>query len=233
MKFPEYLSDWINNDEDLVEVADSIFGSTKRIEEQKKDAENKQQTLLVISGLSGSGKDSIVTTLINTNKRFGLIKTCTTRARRPEESEEDDPHIRLTDEAFQNALACGDVVEWTEYAGHRYCSLTSVCEKSFDLFDVPILRVDPAGSRHYLDMWRKKEWLFNKVNLVYAFVVTPSVEVLRERLLLRSGDEQFVESRISQMRMDMPYINDAEYILVNETGKLESVANELSNLIFV
>jgi hypothetical protein len=54
---------------------------------------------------------------------------------------------------------------------------------------------------------------------------------LKERLLKRSGDHKFVEKRVTQMAKDLTYVADAEYIAINETGKLEDVVNDLTNLI--
>jgi guanylate kinase len=231
MKFPGYLYDYIENKEDLVKITDTIYGLSSRIEEQKNDAVYKSKTLLIIGGLSGAGKDSVVQGLINKDRRFGWIKTCTTRERRTEENEDNDTYIRLTEESFQKALKSGDVVESVEYAGNHYCSLTSVFEKSFGQYDIPILRIEPKGSRFYSEMWRKREWLFDKVNLIYVFVVPPSIETLKERLLGRSGNPAFVDKRITQMMIDIPFVVDAEYIAINETGKLEMVVNDLAELI--
>lgn len=231
MKFPEYLHSYIENKDALVNVTETIYGLLPNIEEQKKDAEKKSMTLLIIGGLSGAGKDSIAQALIDRDSRFGWVRTCTTRERRPNETEENDTYIRLTEEAFQKALNGGDVVEWVEYAGVHYCSLTSVFEKAFETYKIPILRIEPKGSRFYSEMWKKREWMFDKINLIYVFVVPPSVDTLQKRLLDRSGDPKFVDKRIAQMMIDMPFVCDAEYIAVNETGKLDLVVDDLIKLL--
>lgn len=228
MRFPEYIYEHIENKNELINISETIYGIASHIEEQKKDALNKSLTLLIVSGLTGAGKDTIVNSLIEKDKRFGWIRTCTTRPRRPEETEENDTYIRLTEDAYQKALACGDVVECVEYAGNHYCSLTSIFEKAFEKYEVPVLRIEPRGSRFYSELWKKGEWLFNKVNLVYIFVVTPTVDTLRERLLNRSNDPAFVEKRIAQTSLDIPFVNDSQYIVINENGQLESVMKDLN-----
>jgi|WetSurMetagenome_2_1015567.scaffolds.fasta_scaffold38631_5 guanylate kinase len=231
MRFPEYLEGHIQNKEDIVKIADTIFGLTTQIECQENDAKEKNMTLLILSGLSGSGKDTIVQALLKKDSRFGWIKTCTTRLRRPEETEGNDPYIRLTEEAFQEALASGDVIEYIEYAGNHYCSLTSIFKKAFEMYRVPILRIDPKGSCFYLNKWREHDVLFDKVNLINVFVVPPSIETLEERLMNRSGDRDFVNKRIAQTMIDLPFVNEAEYIAINETGKLEAVVEDLEKLL--
>jgi len=231
MNFPEYLNEYVENKNDLIKVTDTIYGFASHIEEQKKDALNKSLTLLIIGGLSGAGKDTVVNGLIAKDKRYGWVRTCTTRPRRPEETDENDAYIRLTEESFQKALASGDVVECVEYAGNHYCSLTSVFEKALDKYDIPVLRIEPKGSRFYNNLWKKRDWLFNKVNLIYVFIVPPNLDILRERLFNRSGDTDFVEKRIVQTAIDIPFVCDAEYIAINETGQLEAVVNDIDSII--
>lgn len=230
MSFPEYLYEQIENKDDLVKITDTIYGLASRIEEEKKDRQDKEMTLLVISGLSGAGKDSIANRLIERDKRFGWVKTCTTREQRPEEVE-NDPYIRLTEEEFQEAQKKGDVIESVAYADYHYCSLGSVIRKAFDDFETPILRIDPRGSATYTEKWRNEENIFDKVNLICVFVVPPTIAVLKERLMERSKSEAFMEKRMAQMALDLPFINQTEYIVINETGKLEMAVDDVASLV--
>lgn len=231
MRFPKYLRVHIENEVDWERVGETICGQINKIEHQKKDAEKKSMTLIIISGLSGAGKDSIVNSLINKDDRFGWIRTCTTRTRRPEENDQNDTYIRISENEFQKALSGGDVVEWVEYAGNHYCSLTSVFLKALEDYKYPILRIDPKGSRFYVDLWENNKWLFDKVNLIYFFIVPPTIDSLKERLLQRSGDLAFVEKRLSQTLLDLPFINVAEYVVINETGKLETAVEDIAKIV--
>ena len=231
MSFPNYLKEYISQDKEIVPINNTIYGIAERVDEQKKDALNKERKLLVVTGLSGAGKDSVVQGLVSADKRFGWIKTCTTRSRRPEENDDNDPYVRLTEEMFQTALKNGDVIESVEYAGYHYCSLSSLFHKAYNFCEIPILRIDPKGANFYTKMWRKNEGIFKDINLVSVFVVPPSIESLKERLLNRSGDPEFVKKRIEQTEIDIPFVGDAEYITINETGKLESVVGDIKKII--
>ena len=231
MSFPNYLKEYISQDKEIVPINNTIYGIAERVDEQKKDALNKERKLLVVTGLSGAGKDSVVQGLVSADKRFGWIKTCTTRSRRPEENDDNDPYVRLTEEMFQTALKNGDVIESVEYAGHHYCSLSSLFREAYNFCEIPILRIDPKGANFYTKMWRKNEGIFKDINLVSVFVVPPSIESLKERLLNRSGDPEFVKKRIEQTEIDIPFVGDAEYITINETGKLESVVGDIKKII--
>ncbi|HSV94886.1 MAG TPA: hypothetical protein VLH94_02880 [Spirochaetia bacterium] len=180
--------------------------------------------------MSGAGKDCVAKGLIEKDKRFGWVKTCTTREQRPEEKE-DDPYIRLTKEEFQKALELGDVIESVSYAGNHYCSLGSVIEKAFGDFDIPILRIDPKGSTTYSEKWQRRENIFDKVNLICVFIAPPTITDLRNRLMERSKSEAFIEERMTQTALDLPFINDTEYIVINETGKLEIAVSDVARIV--
>jgi len=230
MSFPEYLNEHIKNKEDLIRISDTIYGLASRIEAQKKD-DKKTYTMLLITGLPGAGKDSVAQQLIEKDKRFGWIKTCTTRSIRPEEVE-NDPYVRLTEDEFQKAQGDGDVIESVLDAGTHYCSLGSLINKAFEDFDIPILRINPEGAATYSDKWKNEENVFDKVNLICVFVAPRSMDDLRVRLFNRSGgDEKFVEKKIAQAILDLGFINETEYIVINETGKLEMAVDDVASLI--
>jgi len=232
VQFPEYLKPFIDNLDDLVNINESVYGLRPNIDEQKRDALAKKRTLLIITGFSGAGKDSAVRKLMEIDSRFGLVKTCTTRSTiRPDELE-FDPYIRLTEEQFDEALKNGDVIESNGYSGGRYCSLTSKFEDIFDNFEIPILRIDPSGTRFYIDKWKNDKLFFNNTNLITVFIATPSVDVLGERLKKRPGtDSDEVAKRLERVNIDISYLRDAEYIAINETDKLEKMVLNIQKII--
>lgn len=231
VQFPDYLKPHIKDMEDLISVNESVFGLLPRIEAQKIDAETKQRALLIVTGFSGAGKDVAVNELIKRDSRFGWVRTCTTRDIRPEEIG-NDPYIRLTEEQFDNALKSGDVIESNGYVGKRYCSLTSVFEKALSSYEIPVLRIDPSGTRFYSELWNKQEGIFKYVNLITVFIAPPSIDDLEARLWNRPGSNaEDVNKRLLQKDVDILYLNDAEYIAINETGKLEKMVKNIQSII--
>jgi guanylate kinase len=61
--------------------------------------------------------------------------------------------------------------------------------------------------------------------------VPPTIADLKERLMERSKREAFMEKRMAQMALDLPFINQTEYIVVNETGKLEMAVDDVASLV--
>jgi len=233
IQFPEFLIPYIENPSDLIAVNESIYGLRPRIEEQTKDAEHKKRTLLIITGLSGGGKDSTIRKLLETDNRFGWVKTCTTRTTiRPDEVE-CDPYIRISQEQFGEVEKSNDFIEGNRYSGGSYCSLNSKFEEIFQNFEIPVFRPDPSGTVFFSDKWRQNELFFKDFNLITVFIVTPSMEILEERLRNRPGtDENEVIKRLEQFYKDVPYINGAQYIAINETGELDKMVKNIIKLIY-
>ena len=101
-------------------------------------SENK---VLLISGVSCAGKDTIVDMLPS---KFQRIKTCTTRSARSEE-EKDDPYIRLTEEEFEMQVVDGRFIENERYAEYRYGTRIQELREIIAKKCIPVWRIDPKA----------------------------------------------------------------------------------------
>src|SRR5258706_13799117 len=96
MNFPDFIAPYFSKEDEIYKVSEHIWGVAKEVRAQKLDSRQKEKKIIMISGLSGAGKDSIVDELIKSRGEWTRLKTLTTRPRRPEESEEDDPYERVS-----------------------------------------------------------------------------------------------------------------------------------------
>ena len=76
-------------------------------------------TLMVVAGPSGAGKNTIVERLVAARSDITFSVSATTRPPRPGERDGHDYHF-VTGDAFDQLVASGGMLEWAEYAGHRY-----------------------------------------------------------------------------------------------------------------
>ena len=80
------------------------------------------KSLIVVSGPSGCGKDTVVKHILETDDRFVLSVSATTRAKRPYEKDGVD-YIFLTKQQFIDGISKGDFLEHTLYCDNYYGTL--------------------------------------------------------------------------------------------------------------
>ena len=231
MKIPDIVKTYLSEPGDLLSISDHIFGVTKNIEEQKINTKDGNKEVIILTGLSGSGKDTITDRLISGNEKYKKIKTCTTRKRRPEESEIDDPYVRVTKEELQKMMKDGSALECVEYAGNFYCTSKSEIDKVINENKIPILRIDPKGAKFFIEANKNGHKFLKDYNFTYLFVVTTSFDDLVKRLINRGSTISLLSERLAQSRKDIDYVGDAQYIVVNEYGKLNEVINEVNDIL--
>ncbi|KKT35577.1 MAG: Guanylate kinase [Candidatus Collierbacteria bacterium GW2011_GWA1_44_12] len=227
MLIPDFLSTYMSDDHELVVVSENILGIANNIEELVRDQMNKERRMILISGLSGSGKDTIMDKIIERNPRLIRVRTCTTRKRRPEESETDDPHVRITFDELQDMVKNGDVLEYVQYAGNYYCTSLRIIEDAMRGDQVPILRVDPVGAGVFLEQWRDGTKLFGNTSLYYFFVVPETMEELRTRLVKRGDDPATIDGRMEQSLKDITLVGSSHYVVINRDGRLTEVVDDI------
>ena len=227
----DFIKSHLHETNDLLPITDSIYGIKKNVILQKKDVVKKTRTLIVISGLSGSGKDSIADRISGTDLDIVRIKTCTTRLRRPEESEDNDPYIRISVQEFKTMKERGQLLESVEYAGNNYCtslnSIVNVLESGY----IPLLRVDPIGANFFIDSWKNELNIFEDTTLIYFFIISKNFDDLRKRLIIRDKNPELVQKRIEQSMKDIDHIDEAQYIVVNKYGKIDKTVKEVEKII--
>lgn len=231
MRIPDFVITHVPIPEEIIQISDHIFGISKNIEEMRRSEAEGGKKILIFSGLSGSGKDTIVDRVMGDAKKFKKVKTCTTRLRRGEESETDDPYVRITEEQLQTMMKDGSALECVEYAGNYYCSSVNEIQKVLNEDKTPLLRVDPQGAKFFLAARENGHRFLKDFTFVYVFIVPTSFQDLRERLVNRGSSPELVNERIEQSRKDITHIGSTQYIVVNEFGQLDTVIDELSAIL--
>jgi len=176
-----------------------------------------QPLLVVISGPSGVGKDSLVTALLGQDPTLRRVVTATDRPRRPNERDGVDYHFFSTAD-FERLIAQGELVEWAmvygQYKGIPKCELEQALENGQDV----VVRVDVQGAaaiRHLMPQ------------AILIFVAAPSEAEMIRRLRERGGDtEEQVEARISTARQEMSHLEEFDYLVINHQGRLDEAVEQ-------
>lgn len=198
----------------LIEIADNTKTFRKR-----------SRHVLLITGPTGAGKDTLISQL--PSRKFVRWRTWTTRTQvRPDEVN-NDPYIRVSVDEFDREKKLDNFIETNPYVGFRYGTHKREVEAAFADGRIPVLRVDPRGAKVFNDLFETAKYPFDNAYLHHIFVIPPTLEELIDRLSSRDHDPKLVEKRVSQAQADLPFLVNAHYLLVSHKGEVGSAANSL------
>ncbi len=168
---------------------------------------NNKGLLIILSGPSGAGKDTILGRLFLKNDKIIKSISATTRKKRDKEIEGKDYHFISKDE-FNDKILDGDMLEYACYCENYYGTSKSEVEKlRNDGYDV-ILKIEVEGAKQVM----------NKCgDALSIFIVPPSIKILKERLFNRGTEsEKELELRLDRAREEINCAVNYDYIVVND-----------------
>lgn len=180
--------------------------------------------LVVISGPSGVGKDTIIEALHRRRHRppYHYVVTCTTRARRPGEID-GVSYKFLTVEQFLGLRDGGELLEANQVHGHWYGTPRLGLREALARGQHAILKIDVQGARVVKGC---------VPDALLVFVVPPSMETLVQHLKARrteSTDE--LELRQRNAALELARTGDYDYVVVNEEGDVDRTAKRIDEII--
>jgi len=232
-QFPLILSERFSENE-LQKNNDYIFEIRKNTKNLSKEYK-KNNLAILISGPSGSGKDSIMNLLPD---NFRRVRTCTTRAIRSEEIG-NDPYIRLTLRQFEKGINNQEFLETNFYDGNYYGSKISEIKKIKLLEKIPILRIDPTGAKNIIKIIKEKPLVLEGLEILYFYITPPSKEILKKRIFKRDVEIVFDKNKRKEAEAkaikrfegtvfkDLNLSKYAHFITINYDGKLKEVTENI------
>ncbi|UCF82323.1 MAG: guanylate kinase [Desulfobacteraceae bacterium] len=176
--------------------------------------------LFVISAPSGAGKSTILKALKGRIEGIGYSISHTTRRPRGTEKDGTDYHF-VERETFSRMIDGGDFVEWAQVYDDLYgTSSSSLNEQTATGLDV-LLDVDSQGARNIKKNFRTS---------VLIYVLPPSLEALRKRLMARGTDgESVIRARMEKVPHEIKQCLWYDYIIINDD--LEKAIEEAQAII--
>lgn len=173
--------------------------------------------VVIFSAPSGSGKTTIVRRMLEVFPSLQFSVSATSRAVRGEERDGVDYHF-LTSGEFADAVVADKFVEWQEvYAGTCYGTLRTEVERIWGGGGVVVFDVDVVGG---VNLKR----IFGEAALA-IFIMPPSVDVLRERLIGRATDSvDAIERRVAKAETEIAFADKFDTVIVNDD--LQTALNE-------
>ena len=169
---------------------------------------NQKGTLIVLSGFSGVGKNTVITQVLAQRPDIHYSVSFTTRA--PREGEVDGVNYNfVTREDFQARIARGEFLEYAEYNGNFYGTSMKVIRDNLDRGTDVLLEIEVKGAAAVMAKIPEA---------VSVFLVPPSFDELSKRLHARgTDDEETIQNRLAIARQEAKEVKNYEYIVVNDT----------------
>ena len=177
--------------------------------------------LFIISSPSGGGKGTLIREVLRTVPNIGYSVSFTTRAIR--EGEEDGKHYNFVSHAeFENLIKQGEFLEYAEVHGNYYGTSKTQVERETSIGRDIILEIDVQGA----DSIREKA-----SDAVGIFILPPSFEVLRERLIARQSEsDEELKLRLKNARDEVREYTKFDYVIIND--EVTKAVTDLQSVIY-
>lgn len=165
--------------------------------------------LVIFSAPSGSGKTTIVRELLQRFPRLEFSVSATSRAPRGKERNGVD-YFFLSPEEFRQAVQEDKFVEWEEvYSGTCYGTLRSEMERIWQKGNVIVFDVDVIGGLNLKRIFGDRACAI--------FIMPPSIETLRERLVKRGTDSpETIECRVAKAEFELTKAPKFDHVVIND-----------------
>jgi guanylate kinase len=186
------------------------------------DIYHPQPLMIVISGPSGAGKDSILQGLKQRGLDIHFVVTATTRPRREHEVHGVD-YFFLSKEEFARMIEQDELIEYAiVYNDYKGIPKQQVREALASGKDV-VMRLDVQGAATVRKL---------APEAVLIFITTASEDELVRRLKTRQTESlEDLSLRIATARQELKRVDEFDYVVVNEDGCLDRTVQTVVSII--
>lgn len=181
---------------------------------------NNKGLLIVVSGPSGAGKDTICQKLIKENSNIWMSVSMTTRKPRPLEKDGID-YFFVSNKEFENKINDNTFLEYASYNDNYYGTPKDKVEEKLNEGKDVILVIDINGAVN-----------IKKIipSALFIFIMPPDMETLKNRLIGRKTESKDkVVQRFITAYNEVNNYKKYNYVVVND--KVEDAVNKVKSII--
>ena len=162
--------------------------------------------LFVVAAPSGAGKSSLVKALLELDSHLAVSVSHTTRKPRGQEQQGREYHF-IDEAEFRAKIAAGDFFEWAEVHGNLYGTSRAAIESRIAGGQDVVLEIDWQGAVQIKKLFP---------HAVLIFILPPSWEELRQRLMRRGEDgAEVIEQRMANAREEVAQARHFDFVIIN------------------
>ena len=181
----------------------------------------KKGELIVFAAPSGAGKSSLIKEIISNNENIELSVSATTRSPREGETHGKD-YFFITDNEFNDLKKKDAFIESADVHGHQYGTLKAFVEEKLDNNISVVLDIDV---QEFIQ-------ISNSIKEVISiFIIPPSLDELKNRLILRGLDaDDVINRRMENAIKELKHAKYFDYIVLNDD--FNRAFNDITSIIF-
>jgi len=181
---------------------------------------SRRGILYVVSSPSGGGKGTLIRRVLDVMPDLSYSVSYTTRAPRNGEVNGRE-YFFVNRDQFEKMVTAGEFLEWANVHGHLYgTARRQVTEEVASGIDI-VLEVDVQGAASVRSLG---------LDSVSVFILPPSLETLRSRLIARGTDSpEQLAVRLRNAPEELSQYSTFDYVIFND--KVDSAATELAAIV--
>jgi guanylate kinase len=178
--------------------------------------------LIVISGPSGVGKDSVVARMKERNHKFHFVVTATSRPARDNEVHGVD-YFFFSEEEFKRMIDQDELLEhamvYEDFKGIPKVQVQDALDSGMDV----VMRLDVQGAETIKKL---------SAEAILIFITTSSEEELVARLKARKTESpDKLKVRIETARKEYKRIDEFDYVVINRENQLDEAVDRVLAII--
>ena len=177
-------------------------------------------TLFVVSSPSGGGKGTLIRRVLQLVPDLSYSVSYTTRPPRNGEMEGRD-YFFINREVFEQMVSANEFLEWACVHGNLYgTARRQVATETTSGVDI-VLEVDVQGAESIRKLM---------LDAVSIFILPPSYEILKERLIARGTDTpEELEVRLRNAPEELRQFSCFDYVIINDDA--DRAATQLAAIV--
>ncbi len=186
------------------------------------DLYHPEPLMIVISGPSGVGKDSVLHALMKRSLPMHFVVTATTRSPRPDEVDGRD-YFFVSLQEFERMIAADELLEYAvvynQYKGIPKKQIRKAFESGLDV----VLRVDVQGAARLRSLYPQA---------VMIFLIPSSQAEWIDRLEKRNSETpENLVLRLQTARRELDSMKTFDYVVLNAHERLEEAVDNIVAII--
>lgn len=176
--------------------------------------------LVLFSGPSGVGKDTVLDIILDKDERLQRSISLTTREKRAGETDGEDYYF-ITKDEFSNMIKDGQVLEYAQYGENIYGTPKAPVDKWLKEGKTVILKIEVKGAQKIRELYP---------DALSIFLLPPSMQVLEDRIRTRGTEsEQDIQKRLEIAKNEILRSADYDFVVVNDD--IDEASNNVLDII--